>query len=178
MGSFANIPLVACVPLVGWAQSHFGSNVMLLTEAGLAAVSLMREHYQDGLRLLLIAAVCVLLLACANVANLLLARGWKHRRETAMRVAIGASRARVVREALIGSAVLGILGGAAGIAVAYAGARLILQLAFSAAWVPVSQRSTRRSRWAAVVPRVIWPTGFTPKSLPGCPQGASGRMGA
>ena len=105
---------------------------------GGAGVSLMRERYQDALRLLLIAAVCVLLLACANVANLLLARGSRHRHETAMRVAIGASRARVVREALIGSAVLGILGGAAGIAVAYAGASLILRLAFRDAWVPVS----------------------------------------
>jgi putative ABC transport system permease protein len=108
-----------------------------LTPAG-AGVSLMREHYQDGLRLLLIAAVCVLLLACANIANLLLARGWRHRHQTAMRVAIGASRARLVREALIESAVLGSLGGTAGIAVAYGGARLILQLAFTEAWVPVS----------------------------------------
>src|SRR5580704_12125709 len=108
-----------------------------LTPGG-AGVSLMREHYQDGLQLLLIAAVCVLLLACANVANLLLARGWRHRHETAMRVAIGASRARVVRGALIDSVVLGMLGGAAGIAVAYTGARLILYLAFTDAWVPVS----------------------------------------
>jgi PAT family beta-lactamase induction signal transducer AmpG len=41
LGSFANIPLAACVPLVGWAQSHFGSKVMLLTEAGLAVTSLI-----------------------------------------------------------------------------------------------------------------------------------------
>ena len=41
LGSFANIPLVACVPLVGWAQSRFGSNVMLLTEAGVAVASLI-----------------------------------------------------------------------------------------------------------------------------------------
>jgi predicted permease len=118
-------------------RSLWEMQTLHLTPGG-AGVSLMREHYQDGLRLLLIAAVCVLLLACANVANLLLARGWRHRHETAMRVAIGASRARIVREAVIDSAVLAILGGAAGIAVAYAGARLILQLAFSDAWVPVS----------------------------------------
>jgi putative ABC transport system permease protein len=118
-------------------RSLWEKQTLHLTPGG-AGVSLMREHYQDGLRLLLITAVCVLLLACANVANLLLARGWRHRHETAMRVAIGASRARVVRKALIDSAVLGILGGAAGIAVAYAGARLILQLAFRDAWVPVS----------------------------------------
>jgi len=105
---------------------------------GGAGVSLLRGHYEDGLRLLFIAAVCVLMLACANVANLLLARGWRHRHETAMRVAIGAPRGRVVREALINSAVLGTLGGAGGIAVAYAGARLILQLAFRDDWVPVT----------------------------------------
>ncbi len=118
-------------------RSLWEKQTLHLTPGG-AGVSLMREHYQDGLQLLLIAAVCVLLLACANVANLLLARGWRHRHETAMRVAIGASRARVVREALLDSAVLGLLGGAAGIAVACAGAHLILQLAFSNAWVPVS----------------------------------------
>ena len=121
-----------------------------LTPGG-AGVSLMREHYQDGLRLLLVAAVCVLLLACANVANLLLARGWRHRPETAMRVAIGASRGRVVREALITSATLGVLGGAGGIAVAYAGARLILQLAFSDAWVPVSAAPSTPVLFFAVV---------------------------
>ncbi|MGH9409503.1 MAG: ABC transporter permease [Vicinamibacterales bacterium] len=118
-------------------RSLWQEQTLHLTPGG-AGVSPMREHYQDGLRLLLLAAVCVLLLACANVANLLLARGWRHRHEIAMRVAIGASRGRVVREALIGSAVLGILGGVVGIAVAYAGARLILQLAFSDAWVPFS----------------------------------------
>jgi predicted permease len=107
-----------------------------LTPGG-AGVSLMREQYKEGLRLLLVAAVCVLLVACANIANLLLARGWRHRHQTAMRVAIGASRARLVRDALLESAVLGGLGGAAGIAVAYGGARLILRLAFTDAWVPV-----------------------------------------
>ena len=55
-----------------------------------------------------------------------------------MRAAIGASPARLVREALIDSAVLAAVGGAAGIAVAWAGARLIVHLAFQDAWVPVS----------------------------------------
>jgi putative ABC transport system permease protein len=118
-------------------RSLWEAQTLHLTPGG-AGVSLMREHYQDDRWLLLIAAVCVLLLACANVANLLLARASRHRHETAMRVVIGASRARVVRQALIDSTVLGILGGAAGIAVAYTGARLILYLAFTDAWVPVS----------------------------------------
>jgi len=96
-------------------RTSWEKQTLRLTPGG-AGVSLMREHHEDGLRLLLIAAVCVLLLACANIANLLLARGWRHRHQTAMRVALGASRVRLVRDALIESAVLGIAGGAAGIA--------------------------------------------------------------
>ena len=107
-------------------------------KSGGAGVSLMREQYQEGLRLLMIAAICVLLVACANIANLLLARNLRNAREAAMRAAIGATPARLVREALIDSAVLAGVGGAAGIAVAWAGARLIVHLAFQAGWVPVS----------------------------------------
>ncbi len=118
-------------------RARWNEQMLHLTPGG-AGVSLMREQYQDGLRLLLIAAICVLLLACANIANLLLARNLRHARQTAMRAAIGASPARLVREALIDSAVLAGIGGAAGIAVAWAGARLIVHLAFQDAWVPVS----------------------------------------
>ena len=106
---------------------------------GGAGVSPMRDKYKDGLRLLLLAAACVLLVACANVANLLLARGLKDRQQTAIRVTLGAPRSRLVRKALIQSLGLSVIGGAAGIAVAYAGARLILHLAFARpdTWVPV-----------------------------------------
>jgi predicted permease len=110
-----------------------------LTPGG-AGVSPMREKYKDGLRLLLLAAACVLLVACANVANLLLARGLRQRQQTAIRVTLGASRGRLVRNALIESLLLAVIGGAVGIAVAYAGAGLILHLAFSRAdtWIPVN----------------------------------------
>ena len=118
-------------------RARWNDQTLHLTPGG-AGVSLMREQYQDGLRLLLIAAICVLLLACANIANLLLARNLRNARQTAMRAAIGASPARLVREALIDNAVLAGIGGAAGIAVAWAGARLIVHLAFPDAWVPVS----------------------------------------
>lgn len=109
-----------------------------LTPGG-AGVSLMREDYKEGLRLLLVAAVCVLLVACANIANLLLARGLKDRPQTAIRAALGASRARLMRKALAESLTLSVFGAVAGIAVAYAGARLILHLAFTGSdtWVPV-----------------------------------------
>ena len=133
-----------------WLASHVGDmtaqekalwrkQTLHVTPGG-AGVSLMRENYKDDLWLLLACAVCVLLVACANIANLLLARGLRNRRQTAVRAALGASRLRLVRKALIESVVLAVLGGAAGIGVAYAGARLILHLAFSGAgnWVPVS----------------------------------------
>jgi len=85
------------------------------------------------LLLLLVCAICVLLVACANIANLLLARGLKDRPQTAIRAALGASRARLLRKALAESLTLSLLGAIAGIAVAYAGARLILHLAFGPA---------------------------------------------
>ena len=100
-----------------------------LTPGG-AGVSPMREAYKDSLRLLLVASLCVLLMACANIANLLLARGLKDRPQTAVRAALGASRARLVRKALAESITLSVFGAVAGIAVAYVGARLILSLAF------------------------------------------------
>jgi len=100
-----------------------------LTPGG-AGVSALRRNYGDGLLLLLAAAGCVLLVACANIANLLLARGLRNRQQTSVRVALGASRRRLVRKALIESITLGFIGGAAGIGLAYAGARLILHLAF------------------------------------------------
>ena len=92
----------------------------------------MREDYADGLKLLLAAAGCVLLVACANIANLLLARGLKNRQQTAIRIALGSGRRRLVRKALLESIVLAVVGGVAGIGVAFAGTRLILHLAFAA----------------------------------------------
>ena len=97
---------------------------------GGAGVASMRDQYEDGLKLLLIAAGCVLLVACANLANLMLARGLKSRAQTSIRVALGASRSRLVRKVLAESMLLALIGGALGIGVAFAGTRLILSLAF------------------------------------------------
>src|SRR5580692_9212500 len=98
--------------------------------AGGAGLNNMREDYADGLKLLLAAAGCVLLVACANLANLMLARGLKDRAQTSVRVALGASRQRLVQRALVECVTLSMIGGAVGIGVAYAGTRLILYLAF------------------------------------------------
>jgi len=98
---------------------------------GGAGVGVMRDQYQDGLKLLLVASACVLLVACGNLANLMLARGLKDRAQTSVRVALGASRGRLVRKALVECIVLAMIGGVLGVGVAYAGTRLILRLAFT-----------------------------------------------
>jgi predicted permease len=97
---------------------------------GGAGVASMRDDYEDGLKLLLIAAGCVLLVACANLANLMLARGLKDRVQISLRVALGASRGRLVRKVLGESTLLALIGGVLGVGVAYAGTKLILALAF------------------------------------------------
>ena len=131
--------LASHVPEMSQQEKTLWEKQTLHMTPGGAGVSLMRRNYQEGLRLLLMAALCVLLVACSNIANLLLARGLKDRHQTALRAALGASRWRLVRKALAESLTLAIFGAVAGIAVAYAGTSLILRLAISGPerWVPV-----------------------------------------
>lgn len=97
---------------------------------GGGGVSDMKAHYKDGLKLLFLGSACVLLVACGNLANLMLVRGLKNRAQISVRVALGASRSQLVRKALTESVTLSIIGGLAGVAVAYGSTKLIIYLAF------------------------------------------------
>ena len=104
-----------------------------------AGVAVMKEDYGRSLHILLAVCGMVLLIACANVANLLLARAVARRGQTAIRLAIGASRRQIIVQALTESVLLAIGGGIAGLVVAVAAARLLLTLAFhSAHFLPIS----------------------------------------
>jgi len=103
-----------------------------------AGVGEMKANYADSLHILLAFCCLVLLIACANIANLLLARGASRRTQTSVRLALGASRQRLIRQSFTESIVLSILGGAAGLAVAYLGVKVIVALAFHGAkFVPI-----------------------------------------
>ena len=106
-----------------------------------AGVTEMKEEYGRSLQILLAVCGLVLLIACANVANLLLARGVARRGQVAVRIAMGATRRQIIGQALTESVLLAVGGAIAGLLVAIGAARLLLALAFhSAHFLPISTR--------------------------------------
>jgi predicted permease len=112
--------------------------VLTIVPAG-AGVGVMKEEYGRSLQILLAVCGLVLLIACANVANLLLARAAARRPQTALRLAIGATKRQIVTQALVESSLLSVAGGLVGLVVAVGAARLLLVLAFhSSRFLPIS----------------------------------------
>jgi macrolide transport system ATP-binding/permease protein len=105
---------------------------IVLTPGG-AGIQDLQEAYASNLHLLMTISGLVLLIACANIANLLLVRGLGRKAEMSVRAALGAMRGRIIRQLLTESVVLACLSGIVGLAVAYAGTRMLLMLAFPGA---------------------------------------------
>jgi predicted permease len=112
--------------------------VLNVVPAG-AGVAVMKEEFGRSLQILLTVCALVLLIACSNVANLLLARGVARRGQTAVRMAVGATAGEIIGQALVESVVLAIGGGIVGLAVAVGAEQLLLRLAFhNAKYLPIS----------------------------------------
>ena len=100
----------------------------------------MRDSYTEPLRVLMITTGLVLIIGCANLASLVLARGSARAREFSLRLALGAGRGRIVRQLLTESLLLAGLGGAAAIAVARWAAQGLLRLASSTSNPPRTKK--------------------------------------
>jgi predicted permease len=113
------------------AQKVLPNTHVVLTPGG-GGIQNLQSGYKDHLKLLQWIAALVLLVACANIANLLLVRGMSRRAELSIRSALGAQRSRIVRQLLTESVLLSGMGGLLGLAISYLGAHALLALAFPA----------------------------------------------
>ncbi len=111
------------------AQKALPRTHVVLTSGG-GGIQNMQDDYKSHLKLLQWIAALVLLVACANIANLLLVRGMSRRAELSIRSALGAQRSRIIRQLLTESVLLSSMGGLLGLAVSYLGANALLALAF------------------------------------------------
>ena len=113
---------------------HGGASIIpkqhVIVVPGGRGIQNMQQETGTGLNMLMILSSVVLVIACANIANLVLARSTTRRGDVAVRMALGAGRARVTRQIITESVLLSCIGGLAGLAVAYGGSRTILALKF------------------------------------------------
>ncbi len=129
----------------GYPANWIADVIRLLPKQNIAVipagsgVTMMKEEYGRSLTILMAVCGLVLLIACANVANLQLARSVARRGQTAVRLAIGATPRQIISEALTESILLAVFGGIAGLIVAVASAKLLLSLTFHTAhFLPIS----------------------------------------
>ena len=118
-------------------RREISGNYIEFTPGG-GGIPHLQHDYSETLKLLLGISAAVLLIACANIANFLLARGAARGVETSIRLALGASPARLVRQRLTESLMLALAGGALGLPVAFTGTKLLIALVFrGATYIPV-----------------------------------------
>jgi len=114
--------------------------------AGGAGTQSMQDSYASNLKLLMWIATLVLMIACANITNLLMVRGMQRKTEMSVRTALGAMRTRIVRQLLTESLLLAAIGGVTALAASYGGARMLLMLTFPGdQHLPISARPSFES---------------------------------
>jgi predicted permease len=114
------------------AAAEIAKQHVTIVPAG-GGIQNLQQEAGASLKMLMILSSFVLLIACANIASLMMARATTRAAEVVVRMALGAGRRRVIRQILTESVLLSCIGGLAGLAVAFAGARAILDLVFPGA---------------------------------------------